>query len=260
MERDRAGRGGIVVEREHHAPVGTFYSPGMWRSAERIELDAPAIRHALVKRIGEGDVVRLTSGDGRRAIATVEEISKRRFAIALADEPIEEVPAPARIELWAPVGDRDRMLMLAEKSVELGVSSWRPVVYGRSRSVSPRGEGDAFREKLRLRQISALEQSGGAWLPESHSEVAFDSMIEGAINSGAGIQLLLDAEGESFGEVARTLDIPVCIALGPEGGLEEGERAQFIRAGWRPVSLGANVLRFETAAIAALAIVRSHLR
>jgi 16S rRNA (uracil1498-N3)-methyltransferase len=53
--------------------------------------------------------------------------------------------------------------------------------------------------------------------------------------------------------------LPVRIALGPEGGLEESERAQFIRAGWRPVSLGDNVLRFETAGIAALAIVRSHL-
>lgn len=249
-----------MVERDHRAPVGTFYAPGAWRSAERVELDALAAHHASVKRISVGDVVRLTSGDGRRAHGTVEELSKRRFVIALANEPIEDVPVPPRVELWAPVGDRDRMLMLAEKSVELGVSSWRPVVYGRSRSVSPRGEGESFREKLRLRQISALEQSGGAWLPESHSEVAFDSAIEGASTAGVGMQLLLDAEGESIGEVARTLEIPVCIALGPEGGLEEAERAQFIRAGWRPVSLGANVLRFETAAIAALAIVHSHLR
>jgi 16S rRNA (uracil1498-N3)-methyltransferase len=52
---------------------------------------------------------------------------------------------------------------------------------------------------------------------------------------------------------------PVSIALGPEGGLEEDERARLITAGWRPVSIAANVLRFETAGIAALAILRSHL-
>jgi 16S rRNA (uracil1498-N3)-methyltransferase len=72
--------------------------------------------------------------------------------------------------------------------------------------------------------------------------------------------LLLDADGEWIRDVVHQLDLPVRIALGPEGGLEESERTQFIQAGWRTVSLGANVLRFETAGIAALAIVRSHLR
>ena len=60
-------------------------------------------------------------------------------------------------------------------------------------------------------------------------------------------------------DVMRTLESPVTIALGPEGGLTEEERAQFIRGGWRLVSLGANMLRFETAGIAALAIVRAHM-
>ena len=74
----------------------------------------------------------------------------------------------------------------------------------------------------------------------------------------AGERLLLDASGEAIRAVLQTLDPPVTIALGPEGGLTEEERALFIRGGWRLVSLGANVLRFETAGIAALAIVRAH--
>jgi 16S rRNA (uracil1498-N3)-methyltransferase len=49
------------------------------------------------------------------------------------------------------------------------------------------------------------------------------------------------------------------VALGPEGGLEPEERAAFIAAGWRAVSIGANVLRFETAGIAVLALLRIHL-
>lgn len=47
------------------------------------------------------------------------------------------------------------------------------------------------------------------------------------------------------------------LSLGPEGGLDPDERDAFLQAGWRPASLGPNVLRFETAALAALAIVRS---
>jgi 16S rRNA (uracil1498-N3)-methyltransferase len=125
--------------------------------------------------------------------------------------------------------------------------------------VTPRGEGDAFREKVRLRQIGALEQCGGAWLPELLPETTLDAALSQAGTTGRG-SLLLDVQGESMADAAQSLELPVRIAMGPEGGLEESERAQFIRAGWRPVSLGANVLRFETAGIAALAIVRSHLR
>ncbi|HEY5440793.1 MAG TPA: RsmE family RNA methyltransferase [Gemmatimonadaceae bacterium] len=247
-----------MVEREDRAPVGTFYAPGAWR--ERAELDDGAAHHAQVKRLAVGHIVRLSSGDGRRAIGAIVVLLKRRLVVEIDTASREDVPAPARVDLWVPIGDRDRMLMLAEKSVELGVSSLRPVVYGRSRSVSARGEGDSFREKLRLRMIGALEQCGSAWLPELHRDGTLEVALAADAASREGDRLLLDAEGESIGEVMHALDVPVRLALGPEGGLEEEERVQFIRAGWRTVSLGGNVLRFETAGIAALAIVRSHLR
>ena len=244
------------MERADRAAVSTFYAPGAW--ADRVELGEAAAHHAQVKRIVSGDQVRLTSGDGRVALGVVVECAKRRLVLGLDATSIQTVSAPTHVELVVPVADRDRMLFLAEKCVELGLSSWRPVVFTRSRSVSSRGEGQPFRDKLRLRQISALEQCGSAWLPENHDEVALEVALAGA--GGVGSSLLLDADGESLGETMRALDVPVRIALGPEGGLEESERAQFIRAGWRSVSLGSNVLRFETAGIAALAIVRSRLR
>ena len=247
------------MEREDRAPVGTFHAPGAWERTHRVELDESAAHHAAVKRLAVGDIVRLSNGQGRRAQGEIVELSKRRLAVVIADAPVDETSPPPRVELWAPVGDRDRMLMLAEKCVELGVSAWRPIVYVRSRSVTPRGEGEGFREKMRLRQISALEQSGAAWLPEMHAESTLEAALAAAGTSGRD-NLLLDVDGESISDVVKSLELPVRIALGPEGGLEESERAQFIHAGWRPVSLGANVLRFETAGIAALAIVRSHLR
>lgn len=237
------------MERAHRAALSTFYAPGAW--GERVELGEGAAHHAAVKRLAIGDSVRLTSGDGRRASGAIETLSKRLLVVSV--DAVEEVERPAMVELLAPVGDRDRMLMLAEKSVELGVSSWRPVMYERSRSVSPRGDGAAFRDKLRLRQISALEQSGGAWLPDAHPEAALADALSAALGE---TRLVLEQGGGPLGDVATS----VSIALGPEGGLTDGEREQFANAGWRTVSLNANVLRFETAGIAALAIVRSHLR
>jgi 16S rRNA (uracil1498-N3)-methyltransferase len=146
------------------------------------------------------------------------------------------------------------MLLLAEKAVELGASVWRPVVYRRSRSVSPRGEGEGFRDKLHLRMIGALEQSGGAWLPTLHPEVELDA----ALQADSGLSgILLDGGGQPLLALRDSLIPPVAIAFGPEGGLERDEQALFAARGWRPASIGANVLRFETAGIAALALVRS---
>ena len=246
------------MEREDRAPVGTFYAPGAW--SDCVDLPDGAAHHAHVKRLAIGDTVRLSSGDGRRASGEIAVLTKRRLVVAIDTSTMEDVLALARVDLWAPIGDRDRMLMLAEKAVELGATAWQPLPYARSRSVSPRGEGESFRDKLRLRMIGALEQCGSAWLPERHGDATLDVALAACAVAPAAVCLLLDSGGEPIGEVVRDLAGPVRIALGPEGGLEDEERAQFIRAGWRAVSLGGNVLRFETAGIAALAIVRSHLR
>jgi 16S rRNA (uracil1498-N3)-methyltransferase len=243
-----------VVERADRAPVGTFYAPGAWST--RVELGESAAHHAGVKRLATGDAVRLTNGEGMRALGTIDELARRRLTVAVDPDTIEHAPRLPHVELWTPVGDRERMLLLAEKATELGVSSWRPVTYRRSRSVSPRGEGDAFRDKVRLRMISALEQSGGAWLPSTHAEVPLDAALGSA---GERSGLLLDHGGPALPSLLAGVQPPVAIALGPEGGLEPEELDAFRLAGWRSASLGRNVLRFETAGLAALAIVRAFM-
>lgn len=244
------------MERADRAPVGTFYAPGAW--GPNVELSEGAAHHASVKRLGVGDPVRLTSGDGRRVHAVISEIAKRRLVVSTIGETVEQVPELPPVELWAPVGDRERMLWLAEKATELGLTAWRPVIYRRSRSVNPRGEGDAFREKVRARMISALEQSGGAWLPELLPESPLEQALrETPWESG----LLLDSAGNSIRDTLSRFtvhDSRFTVGLGPEGGLDPDERDEFLSVGWRRASLGANVLRFETAAVSALAIIRSH--
>ena len=126
-----------------------------------------------------------------------------------------------------------------------------------SRSVSPRGEGPAFQEKLRLRMIAALEQSAGAWLPVLEPEADAGTVLSTAV---VGHAVLLDGLGQPIVDVLRDVHAPLVLACGPEGGLEPGERAMFTDNGWRAASLGRNVLRFETAGIAGLALARALLR
>jgi 16S rRNA (uracil1498-N3)-methyltransferase len=198
--------------------------------------------------------VYIADGAGRQGVGTLTAIEKKGIEIAITD--VIETRPPAAVHLLVPVADRDRMLWCAEKCTELGLTSWSAVLWQRSRSVSPRGEGDAFRSRIRARMQSALIQAHAAWLPSVvDSELPLPQALE-RISAG-GTRLVLDAAGEPIGRLAVTA--PVTIAIGPEGGLEASELGALREASFHPVSLGANVLRFETAAVAALAIVRAAL-
>ena len=124
-----------------------------------------------------------------------------------------------------------------------------------ARSVSPRGEGSSFAEKVRGRMESALVQSHSPWLPLIHSDASPEAAIERT--DATGTRLVLDVSGEPI--LHTRLVPPIAVAVGPEGGFEQHELDELRGANFRAVSLGANVLRFETAAVAALAIVRSAL-
>ncbi|MEI6739865.1 MAG: RsmE family RNA methyltransferase [Gemmatimonadaceae bacterium] len=216
-------------------------------------LDESAARHMRVLRLDAGAVVGLRDGQGAVAEGQVVRLTKTQAHVEL--QAVEHrAPLPA-VHLLLPVADKDRMLWLAEKAGELACSSWRPVLWRRSRSVSPRGEGMSFQAKVRARMEAALVQSEGAWLPDLFPEATIDRAI---LAAPAGDRLILDPDGPPMvGPGAPPLGLTVVLAVGPEGGIERDELAAFEAAGFRRVSLGATILRFETAAVAALAIART---
>jgi 16S rRNA (uracil1498-N3)-methyltransferase len=99
--------------------------------------------------------------------------------------------------------------------------------------------------------ISALEQSGGAWLPMRLGDAALDAI--GVPRSAS--RILLDRDGEPLLRLAGTGE--TVLLFGPEGGLEPAERASLVASGWQVAALAASTLRFETAGIAAIAVVRA---
>jgi len=241
-----------VVDGTDRATVGTFFYGDNLVSGGSVTLSEEAAHHMRVARISPGERVSLRNGAGTTAQGTLVRISR---ASALVDVLETEVVAPpAQIHLLAPVADRERMLWLAEKATELGITSWRPVVWCRSKSVSPRGEGPMFQAKVRSRMTSALIQSGGAWLPDLFPEAPVDRAVSAA---PAGTRLLLAHEGRPIGEAS--IREPVTIALGPEGGMEPAEQRSFVEGGFLTVGLGQTTLRFETAGIAAVAIAAAQL-
>ena len=197
-------------------------------------------------------MLRLTNGRGAISDATLERLVKDEARVTIGE--VSNIPRPPYLGLLVPVADRERMLWLGEKSAELAVTSWQPVFFQRSASVSPRGEGEKFAEKLRARMIGAIEQSGGAWLPEIRGEL---SLLEALVRPAEipAARFLLERGGPSLTdqcpEAAELL-------LGPEGGIEEAERVLIVEEhGWLPASLGETTLRFETAGVVAAGILRA---
>lgn len=227
-----------------------LFSPEPFQAGDVLTLGDDAANHLRVIRASLGGVVDLRDGRGGVGSGTIARLARGSVTVDVIEAATVE-PLPS-IHLMAPIGDRDRMLWLGEKATEIGITSWRPVLWKRSRSVSPRGEGTMFLARLRARMIAALLQSRGAWLPEIHPDAPPERAIAAA---PPGTRLLLDALGSPI--LAATLASPVIIALGPEGGVEDDERAAFVEFGFSPVTLGATTLRFETAGVAAASIARA---
>ena len=238
------------MERNAQPAVACFHADGPLDIGATIALGERVAHHANVRRIEAHDLVAITNGAGSIAHGRVVRLSKREMEVAV--DRISQSPPLSELHLCAPVADRDRMLWMAEKATELGVTSWQSIHFRRSASVSPRGEGPAFAEKLRVRMIGALEQSCGAWLPKMLPEGT-----PANVETGRAAKLVLDVGGEPIVEVLSPRDSSFAILVGPEGGLESDEVARLIADGWRPVSLGTSTLRFETAGTAAVAVIRA---
>ena len=241
------------MERDHRTGVAHFYSSVPLLSPGVLVLGEDAAHHAKVRRLSVGAAVTVRDGSGTTASGTLVRMAKQHIEIDIAS-PRCPPPLPP-VHLLVPVADKERMLLLAEKATELGVTTWRPVLWRRSRSVAGRGEGTMFAQKVEARMIGALLQSEGAWLPQRFMESNAERAI--AALPGDGVRLLLDPEGEPIAGVP--LAGSVVIAVGPEGGFEADETVRMVEAGFRRVSIAGGILRMETAAIVALGIVRSRL-
>ena len=242
------------MERDRQPHLITFFTDAAIAEGSTIALSESAAHHARVRRVRVSDGVRLTDGRGHIGIGSIVAVARETVAVDVAE--VSLVPKPSAVQVRAPIGDRDRMLWLAEKATELGITNWQAVRFARSASVSPRGEGPAFAAKVRARMIAALEQSGGAWLPN----VLADSALGSIDVTGGEPCILLDRDGPPLASLlGLSSSAEPVILLGPEGGLEAGEVEALTSTGWQRASLGDTTLRFETAGVAAIAVCRALL-
>jgi 16S rRNA (uracil1498-N3)-methyltransferase len=266
-ERARPSRM-TAVNRPPAPRLRCFVAPPL--AAGRHALPAGAARHVQVRRLQPGDPLVLFDGTGGEWAAEVVQMAKAAVVVqVLRHAPVErEAPVAVTLAFAMPAGDR--MDALLEGAVELGAAAIHPLHAARS---VLRLEGERAAKRVAHWQavaVAACEQCGRNRVPEVARPEALAAWLASlpARAAGEARWLLSTAEGAApwpppgaapdagpqaaapFGAAPRAL-----VLSGPEGGFEPAEEAAARAAGFVPVSLGARVLRADTAPLAALALL-----
>jgi 16S rRNA (uracil1498-N3)-methyltransferase len=210
-------------------------------------LGANAAHLARVLRARAGQEFDLVCGE-RLRLGTILSVSSERVEFSLGD--VLEGVQEREIVLVAAIYKFDRMEWAIEKCTELGVTRIVPVIARRTDARLAAGAGKRV-ERWRRIAHEAAQQSRRLAAPQIGEPVK----LQGALALEAPARLLLN-ENETSKKIRDELAGAagaVAFAVGPEGGWTGEEVAEFEAAGWRSVTLGATILRAETAAIAALA-------
>jgi 16S rRNA (uracil1498-N3)-methyltransferase len=218
--------------------------------AELSDTQSHYLMHVMRAKVG--DRVRLFNGRDGEWLAPIVEQLKRRVSVRCARQTAEQVTVPDVWLVFAPI-KRTPVDYLAQKATELGVSLLQPVMT--HRTIVTR----VNLERLRANAIEAAEQSGRLSVPRVSEAVALPTLLR---QWDPNRTLIFCDEGREARPIATALPTMrgahFAILTGPEGGFDPDERdllhsCRFVV----PVTLGARILRADTAALAALAVWQS---
>jgi len=234
-----------------------FYCPNLAEALSSAKLsDAPVAldrdeaHHARrVLRLADGEGIELFDGCGCVAEATLVAAGRTVGARIASVRRVEPLRPMVDVAVALPKGPRADQLV--QQLTQLGADRVIPL-RTRHSVIDPRG---SKLDRLRQIVVEATKQCGRAYLMEVAEVTDFGDVDFAAYD----LRLLADAEGGTVIDAAAVRSARrVLILVGPEGGWSDDELAAADEAGCVRWSLGPNVLRIETAAAAAVVVVRYH--
>jgi 16S rRNA (uracil1498-N3)-methyltransferase len=244
-----------------HAPF-FFAEPGDL-DTDRLTIQGEDARHlAVVRRASPGDLVQISDGRGTTVAARLTSVAPGAVGAEIVDRTLTAAPSPS-VVVHQGLAKGDKVDGVIRHLVEMGVDG--VVVFEAGRSVArwdPARQAAAARRWATIAR-EAAKQSHRAWLPTVSGPLS----VPDAAATAVGLGLVAHpSAGRRLGDVlAHGPQGPaggpetVWVVVGPEGGLSDDEVATFAAAGAVPVSLGPQILRTETASVAAAALVLHHL-
>lgn len=221
----------------------------------QIDLPAETVNYLRnVLRLRDGQPLELFNGRGRRARGQLS-LARREARVQVESSETSPAESVVSITLMAALAKGEKMELVIQKAVELGVTTIAPVET--ERSVLELKGARAEKRIARWRQImiNACEQCGRDTLPVIDPIRSLDEVVG---DTEAPLRLVLDPRADRPLTELREQPRPEGVALlvGPEGGLTEDEVKRAGEHGFRALTLGPRILRAETAAITGVAVLQ----
>ena len=234
-------------------PPRLFVDPPL-RSEASLALPESAARHVQVLRLQPGAALTLFDGQGGEWNATVLRMGRRDVEVQVLDHQAVDRELPCVVTLALGMPANDRMDDLVEKATELGVAQIQPLLCERSVLRLSGERADKRVAHWQAVAIAACEQSGRTRVPRIAPVLKLSAWLQTLAARADESRWLLSLRGAQPLQAATAATPAAVLCLsGPEGGLAEAEEAAALAQGFMPISLGARVLRADTAPLALLA-------
>jgi len=207
--------------------------------------------------MGAGAGLLVFNGRDGEFRATIAEASRKACGLLVAEPTRPQAAAPDVHLMFAPL-KHARLDYMVQKAVEMGAGALRPVLTRRTQATR------LNLERMAANVVEACEQCGVIAVPETRAPERLDTVLAAWARDDAGRRLVFCDEAAPPGGPIAALERlgpgPLAVLVGPEGGFAPEERAALSRLpATTAISLGPRILRADTAAVAALAVVQAAL-
>jgi len=221
------------------------------------DLSEDAVHHVQVRRLKAGMPIVLFNGRNGEWLATIGHIGRSTVQVRVGKHQAVDRELACHVTIAIAMPANERMDPLVEKLTELGVAAIQPLVSERS-VLRPAGER-AVRKREHWQAIAAAasEQCGRTKVPRIEPVRALDQWLTGLPEGALESRWLLSLRGADplAAQLASHLPRALVTLSGPEGGFTAAEEVAALQRGFVAISLGARVLRADTAPLALLAAV-----
>ena len=239
-----------------------FVEPSQIREG-KVYISGGDVNHIKnVLRVKSNEVVAISDGTGRRYLCRIAALHTEQAVLLVQEEDLRNTELPSRLYLFQGLPKSDKMELIIQKAVELGVFEIIPVVTKRSIIKLDEKKAGKKVERWNAISLSAAKQSDRNRIPQVKQVMSYVAALQYAEALDITLIPYELAEGMAASKKIIEQILPgqsIGIFIGPEGGFEQQEIAQAMESGALPITLGKRILRTETAGLAALSILMYHL-
>lgn len=230
---------------------------------EQIWIEGSDVNHIKnVLRMKIGEELHISDGNNKKYLCEIESMSSDAVCALIKAELVSDTELPSKIYLFQGLPKSDKMELIVQKAVELGVYEIIPVAT--KRAVVKLDDKKAAKKVERWNSISegGAKQSGRNVVPEVKPVMSYKEAMQYA--KALDIVLIPYELAEGMDETRQIIEAirpgqSVGIFIGPEGGFETAEVEYALEQGAKAITLGKRILRTETAGLTTLSILMYHL-